>query len=215
MCIRDSARTDGSRTECGRSGSLATLQMARPKKGARQRQLALVFLDEFGMMLQPTRRRTWALSGQTPIQKAWDRRDRLSGVGAASVSPINHRLAFYSQFFRQNIVTDDLCWFLLQMHLHFRRPVILIWDRWRVHQATAAHFKANHPHWFQFEELPAYAPELNPVEQCWKHTKYDDLPNFIPDDLEDLYAEATRSLDSLHGNHTFLRSAFAHCQLPI
>ncbi|MBN2473861.1 MAG: hypothetical protein JXB62_04600 [Pirellulales bacterium] len=25
--------------------------------------------------------------------------------------------------------------------------------------------------------MPPYAPELNPVEECWNHTKYADLPN--------------------------------------
>jgi hypothetical protein len=189
--------------------------MAGFKKGALERKLAIVFLDEFGMMLQPTRRRTWALEGRTPIQKAWARHDRLSGVGATTVSPVQHRLAFYSEFFRQNIVTDDLCWFLLQMHLHFHRTIVLIWDRWQVHRTTARHFGEQHPDWFEFEELPAYSPELNPVEQCWKHAKYDDLPNFIPENIDALYAEAKRSLDSLHGDEAFLRSAFAHCKLPI
>jgi putative transposase len=189
--------------------------MACPKKGARRGQLALVFLDEFGMMLQPTRRRTWAPEGHTPIQKAWDRHDRLSGIGAVTVSPIQHRLAFYRQLFRENIVTEDMIWFLMQMHWHFHRKVILIWDRWSVHQASTRYFEQQHPDCFQFKELPGYSPELNPVEQCWKHIKYDDLPNFIPEDIDHLYAEATRALDSLHADEEFLRSAFAHCKLPI
>ena len=45
---------------------------------------------------------------------------------------------------------------------------------------------AHRPDWIQFEWLPAYAPELNPVEQCWNRTKYSDLPNFIPDDIDHL-----------------------------
>ena len=209
------ARTQGTRAERGQSSSLAAVQMARLKKGARERKLALVFLDEFGMMLQPTRRRTWALEGHTPIQKVWARHDRLSGLGALSVTPVRHRLAFYVQLFRENIVTEDMVWFLMQMHWYFRRTVILIWDCWSVHQAATRYFQRHHPDWFQFEELPGYSPELNPVEQCWKHTKYDDLPNFIPEDLDQLYAEATRSLDSLRGDEAFLRSAFAYCKLPI
>lgn len=189
--------------------------MAGPKKGARKSKLALVFLDECGMMLQPTRRRTWAREGQTPIQKVWDRHDRLSGVGAVSVTPIRHCLAFYVQLFRANVAAEDLSWFLMQMHCHFRRKVILIWDRWSVHKANAHHFEQHHADWFQFEELPGYSPELNPVEQCWKHAKYDELPNFIPEDLDQLYNEAMRSFDSLHSDEEFLRSAFAHCQLPL
>ena len=42
--------------------------------------------------------------------------------------------------------------------------------------------------------LPAYAPELNPVEQCWNHTKYADLANFIPDDLDHLQQAVEASI---------------------
>lgn len=167
------------------------------------------------MMLQPVRRRTWALEGQTPIQKAWDRHDRLSGIGAVSYTPIRCRLAFYFQLIRENVATEDLIWLLTQMHGHFRRKVVLIWDRWCVHEAAARYFDRHRPDWFQFERLPGYSPELNPVEQCWKHTKCDGLPNFIPDDLDDLQCEANRVLNSLHDDDKFLRSAFAHCKLPL
>jgi transposase len=189
--------------------------MAGPKKGARNSKLALVFLDEFGMMLQPTRRRTWALEGQTPIQKVWDRHDRLSGIGAVSFTPIRHRLAFYFQLAPGNVVAEDLIWFLTQLHGHFHRKVILIWDRWNAHKAAKRYFQQHRPEWFRFEELPGYSPELNPVEQCWKHTKYDKLPNFIPENLDDLQSAAIRSLDSFHGDEDFLRSTFASCELPL
>jgi transposase len=38
----------------------------------------------------------------------------------------------------------------------------------------------------EFEWLPAYAPELNPVEARWSNTKYSDLANFVPDDTPHL-----------------------------
>jgi len=44
-----------------------------------------------------------------------------------------------------------------------------------------------HPDWFETEWLPAYAPELNPAEMLWNHTKYADLANFIPEDVNDLH----------------------------
>ena len=36
------------------------------------------------------------------------------------------------------------------------------------------------------ERLPAYAPDLNPVEQVWSHLKYARLPNFVPGSLSHL-----------------------------
>ena len=64
------------------------------------------------------------------------------------------------------------------------------------------------PDWFDFEELPPSAPELNPVEQCWSHTKHAELPNFIPDDLDHLHAAVTASADNRRENQTFLRPFF-------
>ena len=166
-------------------------------------------------MLQPVRRRTWALEGHTPIQKAWDRHDRISCVGALTLTPAFCRLAFYFQFLPHNVKAEDLIWFLTEMHRHHGRKMILVWDRWNVHRSVTTYFQTHHPGWFQFEQLPAYSPELNPVEQCWNHTKYGDLANFVPHDLDDLQTEATASLKSLRDDQQFLRSAFAYSQLPL
>lgn len=166
-------------------------------------------------MLQPVRRRTWAPAGCTPIQKAWQRHDRLSGIGAITLTPALRQLAFYFQLLPHNVTTDDLIWFLTEMHRHLGRKAILVWDRWRVHRSVAAHFEEHHPSWFQFEELPAYSPELNPVEPCWNHTKHGDLANFVPENLDELEIEATASLQSLREDQSFLRSAFAYCQLAL
>ena len=59
----------------------------------------------------------------------------------------------------------------------------------------------------------AYAPELNPVEQCWNHTKYADLPNFIPKDVDPLHHEVTASIDNQSNDNTLLRSSFDQAKL--
>jgi transposase len=166
-------------------------------------------------MLQPVRRRTWALAGHTPIQKAWDRHDRISAIGALSLTPALCRLAFYFQLLPHNAKAEDLIWFLTEMHRHLGRKAILVWDRWNVHRSVTTYFQQHHPDWFQFEELPAYSPELNPVEQCWNHTKYADLANFIPNDLDDLQRAANGSMEFLRHNQMILRSTLEYCQLPI
>ena len=111
--------------------------------------------------------------------------------------------------------TDSLVWFLRQLHHHYGRQVTLIWDRYSVHRAAAGFFAQHHPDWFAFEWLPSYSPKLNPVEQSWKHTKYDDLPNFIPDDLDHLHDNVYDSQNSQHHDKTILRSFFAYAKLPL
>ena len=166
-------------------------------------------------MLQPVRRRTWAPRGETPIQKAWDRHDRLSAITALSASPVRHRLALYFQLLPQNVSSEQMLWFLTEMHRHFGRKIILIWDRSSVHRSAAATLTRLHPDWFQFEWLPAYAPELNPVEQCWNHTKYADLANFIPDDVDHLHDAVTASIQHQQPNQLLLRSFFQTAELEL
>jgi transposase len=166
-------------------------------------------------MLQPVRRRTWAPSGQTPIQDAWDRHDRLSVIGLIDVAPSRGRLSLFFQVLRENVAAEHMIWFLQQLHRHRRHKVIVIWDRSSVHRSAAAYFKDQRPDWFEFEELPSYAPELNPIEQCWNHTKHADLPNFIPDDLDELDGAVTESINDQRENQTLLRSFFEYTQLRL
>jgi transposase len=68
-----------------------------------------------------------------------------------------------------------------------------------------------HPDWFEVEWLPAYAPELNPVEMVWNHSKYGVLADFVAGDAEDL-REGTAASPEGTGQQpslvrSFLRSA--------
>lgn len=44
------------------------------------------------------------------------------------------------------------------------------------------------------EWLPAYAPDLNPVEGIWNQTKYGELGNFAPNNVETLKSHVERSV---------------------
>ncbi len=209
------ARAAGSRTQRKSHPLVARGELAADKKGAKREIVPIVFLDESGFMLQPVRRRTWAPSGKTPQQDAWDRHDRLSVIGLIGVSPLRHRLSLYFTFQSENFQTEHIVCLLRQLHYHYRSQVILVWDRLSAHRSAAAYFEAHRPDWFQFEWLPAYAPELNPVEQCWNHTKYSDLPNFIPDDVDHLGTAICESMLEQRQDQALLRSFFAFSKLPL
>lgn len=194
---------------------MAETGLASDKKGAACSGSPLVFLDESGFMLQPVCRRTWAPSGQTPTQRAWDRHDRLSAVGFIGVSPLRHRLSLHFHLERENIDSSRLIWLLHLLHRHYRRHVVVIWDGWQVHRAAAAFFKESHPSWFTFEPLPSYSPELNPVEQCWNHTKWSDLPNFVPDDIDHLHKAVDAAITKQSKDQNLLKSFFEYSELPL
>lgn len=164
-------------------------------------------------MLQPLCRRTWAPRGETPIQRAWDRHDRLSAIAAITVSPQRRRLGLFFGVVPYNIRGDDTILFLHALHRHVRRPIILVWDRSPVHRSAAKQLRRCK--WLQIEWLPAYAPELNPVEAVWNHTKYSDLANYVPHDAHELWDAVGNSMNDLHFSQPLLRSFFRWAELDL
>lgn len=170
-----------------------------------------MFFDESGFLLQPLRRRTWAPRGHTPILQAWERRDRLSVLAALSLPPRNLRIGLYFQIFPHNIRTPQVVAFLKQLHRQLGRDIILVCDRWQVHRSAVRRLAEGGCDWLSVEWLPAYAPDLDPVEQVWNHAKYTDLANFIPDDAAQLRAAVAHSLQRQRHDpwlkYSFFRSA--------
>ena len=70
---------------------------------------------------------------------------------------------------------------------HVRRTVLVVRDLLGAPRKAARLQKEAHPDWFDFEFLPAYAPELNPVEQLWNPAEHSEPANVIPEDLGDLH----------------------------
>lgn len=166
-------------------------------------------------MLQPTVRRTWAPVGQTPIHYSWDRHDRLSAISAITVSPQRRRLGLYFDVLDHNVKADDFEWFVEQLLRKLQRPLILVVDRLRVHRSAAKRLRARHGKRVEVEWLPAYAPDLNPDEQVWNHTKHADLANFIPDDVLHLGRSVAKSLRKTRSQQSLLRSFFDYAGLPL
>lgn len=166
-------------------------------------------------MLQPLVRRTWAPRGETPILRCWQRHDRLSVISALTVSPTRRRLGLYFDIFDHNIVTDDFVEFVARLLRRVNRPITLVLDRWQVHRSGVKRLQDRFGRRVHIEWLPAYAPELNPTEQVWNHTKYADLANFIADDVDHLQQSVTESLGTTKADRRLLRSFFHHAKLSI
>lgn len=166
-------------------------------------------------MLQPLNRRTWAPRGITPEQRAWDRRDRLSVIGAVTLSPTRARIGACFTVQRENVRAQHVVDFLRLLRRKIRRPLIIVWDRWSVHRSAASRIAQAGWKGIEFEPLPAYAPELNPVEAMWSHAKYADLANYVPDDADDLDAAVRASLNDQSRNQRLKRSYFKTAQLRL
>ena len=164
-------------------------------------------------MLQPLVRRTWAPQGQTPVMNSWDRHDRLSVIAGLSVSARRRRIGLYFAVHEHNITAEEAEAFLRAVERRLRRPLIVVLDRWSVHRKAAKALVGDER--FQVEWLPPDAPDLNPVEFVWDHTKYGDLANYVPDDLADLREETTDSVAQTRRRPQLLRSFFHSAQLKM
>lgn len=164
-------------------------------------------------MLQPLVRRTWAPRGQRPVIDCWDRRDRLSVIAALTLSGRRHRIGLYFAVHQRNVQTAEVETFVRQVQRQLRRPLVVVMDRLPAHRSAAKRLAGDER--FAIEWLPAYAPDLNPVEPAWSRTKYTDLANFVPDDVLDLEIEAELSLEATRGDQKLLRSFFQAARLKV
>lgn len=65
------------------------------------------------------------------------------------------------------------------------------------------------------ERLPAYAPDLNPVEAVWSWLKYGQLANFVPGGIDDLDDEVIDRLIELKSDPGLLRVLWERSGLPL
>ena len=173
---------------------------------------SIVFIDESGFMLQPLVRRTWAPRGKTPVLKSWDRHDRLSVISAITLSPKQRQPGLYFHAQRQNVKADNVRWFLQQVRKQVGGRIAVVMDRLSAHR-TAAKTLSARSRAYSFSWLPAYAPELNPVEFIWSNTKYGKLANFVPKDIGHLEERVHEALEGTQAE--MIRSAFRHSGLRL
>jgi transposase len=102
---------------------------------------------------------------------------------------------FYFRLFPGTIRGPQVVEFLLHLLRHVRGRLLVIWDGLPAHRSRVVKdFVAGQKERLEVEFLPAYAPELNPVEYLWGHWKHHELPNLCPRDFGQLSDFARRAL---------------------
>jgi hypothetical protein len=81
------------------------------------------------------------------------------------------------------------------------------------HRKAIRLLQEQHPDWIEVVWLPAYAPELNPVEMVWNHSKYGDLANFLPEGIDHLREAVSASLERMETETALLLSCFRYTGL--
>ena len=107
---------------------------------------------------------------------------------------------FYFRLYEKNIGGAEVIDFLKALMRHIRRPLLIVWDRLPAHKSRPVQeFISYSEGYIETEYLPAYAPELNPVEYLWGYWKQHELPNVCPRDYWELDARARKALRHMRG----------------
>jgi len=95
------------------------------------------------------------------------------------------------------------------------RRLTVVLDTLIADRSAARKLEEESPGVYRFEWLPAYAPELNPVEGVWNQAKYADLANAVPEDIDDLAAAVEDSLERTCCSQSLLRCFFRRGGFPL
>lgn len=183
--------------------------MARHQKKARRQGRLIVFVDESGLSTRPHRVRTWAPRGQTPVLQETFNWKSLSLI--AGISLWN----FYFRIHAGSIKSPQVVEFLRALQRHLRhRKLLVLWDGAPIHRSrVVAQFIASTKGHLAVEPLPAYAPELNPVEYLWAHLKEHELGNLIVREAWQLSHQATAALRRMRRRPRIIRACYSQAEL--
>lgn len=122
--------------------------------------------------------------------------------------------SFYFRLFAGSIKAPQVIEFLRHLQRHIGGQLTIIWDGRPVHRSRLVReFVACQRGRIQLEYLPAYAPELNPVEYIWGYCKQHELPNLCPKDFGQLSWAARRALRRMRRRPTLVESLWKQADL--
>jgi DDE superfamily endonuclease len=191
--------------------------VAADQKGARAESAWIVFFDESGISLIPPVRRTWSPRGRTPILRhrmAWKRASMAAALGYHP-DGTKARLCFHLQ--PDSYDTDSLIKVPEQLKVFYTgHRVVLIWDGLSSHWShrMRAHLNAQR-HWLTVERLPAYAPELNPVEYLWANLKGGALANGGGNTIAEVADHARHGIQRVCDSDSLVVGFLAHTGLSL
>jgi hypothetical protein len=160
----------GSRIRLG-EGDVAARGKAVAALGAR-----LCFEDEAGFSMTPPTARTWARRGDTPVIRVRGRSQRRFFIAAlASYKPGERSRLIYrpkrhvdhKHGGRRSFTWTDYRDLLTAAHQQLGAPIVLVLDILNVHRDRRLREFIDTDDWITCYFLPAYTPDLNPVEGIW------------------------------------------------
>ncbi|HEX3312174.1 MAG TPA: transposase [Streptosporangiaceae bacterium] len=183
----------------------------------------ICFEDEAGQGLRPPKGRTWAPRGARPVVKVRGAGGgRVSIAGVACYRPGDRPHLFYRLRVhrRRKGEPKGFTWadyrdLIITAHHHLAAPVVWVWDNLNVHQAPElADFAGRNKEWLRIYRLPAYTPDMNPVEGIWSLLKRS-MANFAAADQSGLVRLIKRKLKKIQHRPHLIAGCLAVTGLKI
>jgi len=187
---------------------VAAAHLATAQKKAQREGRLIVFIDESGLSERPTRMRTWAPKGHTPVIQFhfnWNHVSVIAGLTRAN---------FLFRLHEGSVRKEEVVEFLKALRSHFKQPLLILWDGAKPHRSKLVreYLDSTDGH-IQMAFLPPYAPELNPVEYLWAWLKRHALANFCPDGLDELHSTARNKLKSAQHRPSIIAACWVQASL--
>lgn len=162
----------------------------------------ILFAGQSNFYLLPTVVRTYAPVGKTPVLHEQLSYDHLSAMSAIT---LEGKLLMMEQ--ERAFNSADVVRFLKHVMSQIPGKLLIIWDGSPIHrgQAVKDFLAIGAASRLQLEQLPGYAPDLNPDEGIWNHPKHTELKNLCCQSLAELKIELRRAKERLrHKRHVIL-----------
>jgi transposase len=167
----------------------------------------IVWVDEAGFYLLGGVVRSYAPRGQTPVLHVPLTRDHLSVI-----SGITQHGQLLVRIQERAFKGADVVRFLKHLLAQLGCKLLVIWDGLPAHNEAAVKlFLAGAAGGqIQVEQLPGYAPDLNPDEGVWNHLKYVELRNVTCHNQDELRYELRLAIARLRHKPDLIRGFIKH-----
>ncbi len=152
--------------------------------------------------------RTWAPRGKTPVLRVPLTRDHLSAISGIT---LDGRL--FLQVRQASYDAVAVLGFLRVLLRKISGPILLIWDGSPIHRAHEIKdfLKRGAAKRLHLEQLPGYAPDLNPDEGIWNYLKRVELGNVCCSDLDQLSTELIRARERVRHKRDIIKACSRQC----
>ena len=171
--------------------------------------------------MTPPTARTWSQRGCTPVIRVRGRSRRRLSVAALACYKLGERsrLIYRPAPDRRTDGRKSFAWndyrdLLIAAHRQLGGPLVVIWDNLNTHLTAGMRRFIDARQWLTVFQLPAYSPDLNPVEGIWALVRHT-MANTAFADPDHLIASVRTALRQIQHRPQLINGALAGTPLTL